>query len=419
MRAGLASRLGRCGSDDGGTTTPLSSCAGRATSGRSWATGASAARCPARVVGSANRKPWPNSQPMSRSRSSWPGSSMPSATILARASGPARRSRAAKAHSSDRRLARTDEVARDLEDVDAEAAQVAERRVAGTEVVDGHLARPARRSLDAGEGRLRVAEHGRLGHLEREPMRARGRSSSRIGQVGDEVGLLSWGAARLTVSSSGLWSGTRMSSRATSRQASSSTLLPSGEDAAALLGEADESSGATRPRVGVEPADERLDADDAARAELDDGLEEDAQLAPADALAPGRRSSRGAPRSRHGRRVEDGEAALALALGGVHRHVGVAQQLVRPLRCPSRAAATPTLAEIEISCPSTWNESLSASSTRWVTARARDRSGRVEAGWRTRRRRAARRGRRRARNRARGRRRRPAADRRRRGPGCR
>ena len=61
-----------------------------------------------------------------------------------------------------------DEFAGDLEDVDPEAAQVAERRVAGPEVVDGDPDPEIADRLEARDRRRGVVEHDRLGHLEHE-----------------------------------------------------------------------------------------------------------------------------------------------------------------------------------------------------------------------------------------------------------
>ncbi len=82
-----------------------------------------------------------------------------------------------------------DERAVDLEDVDRELAQVAQRRVAGAEVVDRQtdpegLERPERR-----DGRLDVADEGRLGDLEREAGRVEPGRREDPRDVADEIGV--------------------------------------------------------------------------------------------------------------------------------------------------------------------------------------------------------------------------------------
>ena len=85
----------------------------------------------------AKKKPWPSSQPSPRSRSAWAG-------LLDALGDDPQAERVAEGDDrvGERPLVRVavrrdDELPGDLQDVDREAAQVAQRRVAGAEVVDG------------------------------------------------------------------------------------------------------------------------------------------------------------------------------------------------------------------------------------------------------------------------------------------
>ena len=112
------------------------------------------------------------------------------------------------------------------------------------------------------------------------------------------------------------------------RTASRRTQRPSGHDQAGLLGQRDELAGAEEAARRVLPAHQRLEAGDAAEVEVDDRLVVQDQLVVLDralellaAVEPG-----------DGVDVhvvgEDREAVGAGGLGGVHREVGVAQQVV-------------------------------------------------------------------------------------------
>ena len=131
-----------------------------------------------------------------------------------------------------------------------------------------------------------------------------------------------------------------------------------GEDRAVLLGQADELGRIDRAAGRVVPADERLDADDAAGARARRSAGSGRQVAAADALAEIRRSARAARRSScasSGRRLDP---ALAVRLGPVHRDVRVAQQLVGRLvaaaagadrrRCSRRSRRCPRIAERQL-----------------------------------------------------------------------
>src|SRR3954471_12885517 len=78
----------------------------------------------------------------------------------------------------------------DLERVDREAPQVAQRRVAGAEVVEGQPDPEVLEQLDLA-GRLRgVLREQRFGDLEREQRRLQARALQGLRDIPDEVGVL-------------------------------------------------------------------------------------------------------------------------------------------------------------------------------------------------------------------------------------
>ncbi len=100
-------------------------------------------------------------------------------------------------------------------------------------------------------------------------------------------------------------------------------------DQTGLLRERDEIRGVDEPPRGVPPADERLEARDPTRPERDDRLEIDRELAAAEASR--QLGAQRVPLHDRGvhRRLEDRHPVLPRALRGIHRHIGVAQQLCR------------------------------------------------------------------------------------------
>ena len=115
------------------------------------------------------------------------------------------------------------------------------------------------------------------------------------------------------------------------RHASPSTHDPSCTISAGLLGERDEVLRQEPAELRVLPADQRLHAVDPAALQIDDRLVEERQLLPLD-----RGPERGleveplADVGIHPRLVRL-RATLAVPLGGVHRHVRVPKQVVRPV----------------------------------------------------------------------------------------
>ena len=90
---------------------------------------ASHSRVSARSMGRAMKKPWPRSQPRSRSAWYWPDSSMPSATTSSLRLSPSATIAAARPSACGLAFEREERPVH-LEDVDRESAEVAERRIA-------------------------------------------------------------------------------------------------------------------------------------------------------------------------------------------------------------------------------------------------------------------------------------------------
>ena len=116
------------------------------------------------------------------------------------------------------------------------------------------------------------------------------------------------------------------------------------DELAGLLGHRQEGVGREQPALGVLPAHQRLDALDRAgvqphdRLVVHDELVDRAVAQPAGHLQP---PARGLPQPRR----EQVHPVAAGRLGGVHRGVGVAEQLVRVARRRARPTATPMLAD--------------------------------------------------------------------------
>src|SRR6185295_7050665 len=103
------------------------------------------------------------------------------------------------------------------------------------------------------------------------------------------------------------------------------------QDQADLLGEWDEACRRDQAALRVVPAQQRLEAAQAPAVQLDDRLEDDAELAARLGLVKVGLEAELLLRPRQHRLVEDLEAAAAGRLGAVHRRVGVAQQVVGTL----------------------------------------------------------------------------------------
>ena len=112
------------------------------------------------------------------------------------------------------------------------------------------------------------------------------------------------------------------------RQASRSDPASDRDDQAHLLGERDEDVRADDPALGVTPAQQRLHAADLAAGQAHDRLIVDLKLAGRHRALQVGAQFEPLEHLRVHLRLEQAIAALALALGDVHRRVGVADQFV-------------------------------------------------------------------------------------------
>ena len=128
------------------------------------------------------------------SRSSWSGCSIPSATMRSRGSGRGPRS-SGRTPSPRVALVGRDELLGDLEHVHPEPAQVAERGVAGAEVVDRDPGAERAQRVEAGDGR-RASWNMTVSVISRTRSRGIEAASPRgPPEVVDEAGLLELRAA--------------------------------------------------------------------------------------------------------------------------------------------------------------------------------------------------------------------------------
>ena len=203
---------------------------------------------------------------------------------------------------------------------------MAERRVAGAEVVEGELARRGRAARGGWRCSSRVASSDALGDLQHEPRRGAGRRAQRPRRRRSmNVGSRAPGETfTWTGRAEPPWDGPALglpAGRARER-------APERHDQARLLGERDESGRVdAAARAGC---CQRTSASTRASrpvVELDDGLVVDRTSSLADASRR-RRLEPMALEHRHLMRLEQLEAALAALLGLVHGDVGIADQLL-------------------------------------------------------------------------------------------
>ena len=186
-----------------------------------------------------------------------------------------------------------DEVAGDLEVRHREPLEVAQRRVAGPEVVDRDPDPGIAQVLQLLARRGAVLEHRGLGHLEDDLGRVDAGLPDDRQDLVDEVGLgqlpgRDVDADREPVRPDELVPPAHLAAGLAEHPAADL------EDRIRLLGDPDEVVGADPAALGMVPADERLDADHPSRRDLDDRLVLEHELA-------GRRwRARGPPTAGHG-----------------------------------------------------------------------------------------------------------------------
>ncbi len=177
---------------------------------------------------------------------------------------------------------------------------------------------------DLAAGLLGVLGEQRLGDLEGEQRGVQARPLQRLGDVPDQVGVLE--LAHRDV-------------HAHAQPAERGAVLPLGglpggllehpapdrHDQAGLLGQRDEVERRHQAALGVAPPEQRLEADDLLRRDVDDRLVVQLQLLGVE--GPGELRPDGVPLDvgRVVARLEDLEPALAAGLGRVHGHVGGAE----------------------------------------------------------------------------------------------
>ena len=196
----------------------------------------------------------------------------------------------ASAASLPPRSSRVDERLVDLQDVEREALQVAERRVAGAEIVDRQPHAQRLERLQRGRARRRcrcistLSVNSSSSAPRREPrvgQRAGARRSTSVGRsqlprrdVDAHVEPVRCARRQVALD--------RRQHCAACRHASSSTQRPIGTISPVSSASGMKSSGAIRAAHRVLPAHQRLDARHAAAGHLDDGLVLQAELAPLD-----------------------------------------------------------------------------------------------------------------------------------------
>src|SRR5262245_40295612 len=173
----------------------------------------------------------------------------------------------------------------DLQDVDREPVQVGERRVAGAEVVDRDAHAELLELLQRRQHRLAVVHQHALGQLDHEAARVDARDAEGLLHVGADVGLreLDRGDVDADADLAALGQ-VRLPDL---HLAAGLRQHPAAErdDLARLLRDRDEFARADHAALGVLPADERLDAEQVARVQLDDRLVEQQELAALERLA--------------------------------------------------------------------------------------------------------------------------------------
>ena len=218
-----------------------------------------------------------------------------------------------------------DEGAIEFERVEEELGQIAEAGVAGAEVVHGDADTAAGEAADEIGGALDTGEGGGLGEFELQEAGAEAGAAERVldffeegvaGKLdaGDVDGNLN-GGARSALPEDGVGAGALHDIGA------------EGNDKAALFGDGDEVHGRDGAEGGVGPAREGFEADDGVGGEIEFGLVVDADLAVLDGAAQFALEHHAFARGAAEAVAKLDDAVFAVALGGEHGAVGVAQEL--------------------------------------------------------------------------------------------
>ena len=223
---------------------------------------------------------------------------------------------------------RRDEGAVDLERVAREVVEEGERRVAGAEVVDLGANAEALQVVERRAHAIRLVHHRALGDLEPQSLGQQVVRLQRVNHVRHEVGLAELPAGDV-----------HAHGHVVAHQA---PLAPVDEVRACLVqdqaAQRSDQPGVLRYRdelvridlrPGRRPAGQRLQAAEAARIQVHDRLVEDPQLPLLDREPELGLQVHLADHLRAHLLVEDRRASRALALGVVHRDVGVAQEVAR------------------------------------------------------------------------------------------
>ena len=148
------------------------------------------------------------------------------------------------------------------------------------------------------------------------------------------------------------------------------------QDRAVLFGDLDEVARRHEAALRVLPAHEGLDAREPAGLEVDDRLVAEVQLVELDGLLELHRELVAVADGLVHARVEDLEAGLAAGLGHVHRDVGVADHVGRPLDRVARPGDADARRDRRPPGRARWYGARSSRTRRSAIARARRRSGR-------------------------------------------
>ena len=215
----------------------------------------------------------------------------------------------------------------DLQLVDLEGVEVAERRVAGPEVVDREAEAERSQLADALDGLEARREQRALGDLERELRRVHAGPLERGDDHRDEARIAELARRQVDVQAEVREIEARLHG-ADAATALGDDPAPDRQDLAGLLGELEELAGEVQQVALGLPAEERLDADRRAVVEVDDGLEVELELVAALGAAE-ERGELAAGGSRVEQLLAEGDdLAATRGLGRIHGDVGVPEEVL-------------------------------------------------------------------------------------------